>query len=135
MLCGTKDFIEQARKNHRILGCHSVHKDGIFAAAAFVALETMYDRLAKDHRRARRLAELLSESPGVKVDLETVQTNIVRVDTISMDPFTFTRKVLDAGAGVSVLDSSSVKFVTHHGISDQDVETVAEIVREVLTEG
>ncbi|MEE8177974.1 MAG: threonine aldolase, partial [Acidobacteriota bacterium] len=85
--------------------------------------------------RARRLAELLSESPGVKVDLETVQTNIVRVDTISMDPFTFTRKVLDAGAGVSVLDSSSVKFVTHHGISDQDVETVAEIVREVLTEG
>ena len=71
----------------------------------------------------------------MKVDLETVQTNIVRVDTISMDPFTFTRKVLDAGAGVSVLDSSSVKFVTHHGISDQDVETVAEIVREVLTEG
>ena len=133
MLCGTKNFIEQARKNHRVLGCHSVHKEGIFAAAAIVALETMMDRLAEDHRRARRLGELLVPLPGIKVDMETVQTNILRVDTTSMDPFTFVRRVLDRGAGVSVLDSNSVKFVTHHGINDKNVETVAEIVREVLT--
>ncbi len=133
MLCGSQEFIERARKDHRILGCHSVHKEGIFAAAAILALETMYERLAEDHRRARRLAELLSPLPGLEVDMETVQTNIVRVDTTSMDPSTFVQKVLDRGAGVSVLDPTSVKFVTHHGISDQDVETVAELVREVLS--
>ncbi len=110
-----------------------MHKEGIFAAAAIVALETMMDRLAEDHRRARRLGELLAPLPGIKVDMETVQTNILRVDTTSMDPFTFVRRVLDRGAGVSVLDSNSVKFVTHHGINDKNIETVAEIVREVLT--
>lgn len=132
MLCGSSEFIERSRQNHQVLGSHSVHKEGIFAAAAIVALETMIDRLSDDHRRARRLAELLSSQPGLSVDMETVQTNIVRVDVQCMDPFTFVERVLDAGVGVTVLDQQSVKFVIHHGIDDRDVETVAELVSQVV---
>ena len=132
MLCGTAEFIEGARDNHRILGSHSVHKEGIFAAAAIVALENMIPRLAEDHARARRLAELLSDLKGIRVDMETVQTNTVRVDIDCMSPEEFTERVLDRGVGVSVLDSGSVKFITHHGVGAADIASVARVVREVL---
>ena len=71
LLCGSAEFIEQARENHRMLGSHSIHKEGLFAAAAIVALETMIPRLAEDHARARHLAELLGAMDGIRVDMET----------------------------------------------------------------
>ena len=132
MLCGSAEFIEGARKNHSVLGSHSIHKEGMFAAAAIIALETMIPRLAEDHARARRLAGLLCEMEGIRVDMETVQTNIMRVEIDCMTPANFTTDVLARGAGVLELDAGSVKFITHHGISDADIDAVAEIVRDVL---
>ena len=133
MLCGAADFIARARDHHRVLGSHSVHKEGMFAAAAIVALETMVERLAEDHARAQRLAELLGEMEGVRVDMETVQTNIVRVEIDCMSPDDFSERVLDRGVGVSVLDADSVKFITHHGLGDDDIEAAANIVKDVLS--
>ena len=132
MLCGSTEFIESARENHRVLGSHSIHKEGIFAAAAIVALETMIPRLAEDHARAHRLAGLLGDMHGIRVDMETVQTNIVRVEIDCMSPADFVEGVSARGAGVTELDPGSVKFITHHGISDADIDAVADIVRDVL---
>jgi threonine aldolase len=50
---------------------------GIIAAAGLVALDRMVDRLAEDHANARRLAEGLATMPGIELDLDRVQTNIV----------------------------------------------------------
>ena len=132
MLCGSTKIVEAARDHHRVLGSHSVHKEGIFAAAAIVALETLVDRLAEDHARARRLAELLNELDGIRVDLETVQTNIVRAEIDCMSPAEFIDRMSENGVGVMVLDSQSVKFITHRGIGDADIDAVAEIARGVL---
>ena len=107
----------------------------VFAAAAIVALETMIPRLAEDHVRARRLGELLADMDGIRVDMETVQTNIVRVDIDCMTPEEFSERVLARGVGVSVLDAGSVKFLTHRGVDDGDIETAAQVVREVLAAG
>src|SRR2546426_10635423 len=52
---------------------------GILAAAGIVSLERMVDRLAEDHANARRLGEGLAKLPGLRVDLASVQTNIVIV--------------------------------------------------------
>ena len=132
MVCGTKDFIEQAGKNQRVLGCHSVHKEGIFAAAAIVGLKTMIDRLIEDHIMARRLAELIASLPGLEVDMETVQTNIVRIETMSIDPFILVQRVFDRGVGMSVLDQKAVKMVTHRKISDKDIEFAVKVIEEAL---
>ena len=48
LLCGTKDFVERARKFRKMLG-GGMRQAGILAAAGIVALETMIDRLAEDH--------------------------------------------------------------------------------------
>ena len=54
---------------------------GVIAAAGVVALSEMVERLAADHQTARILAEGLAELPGIRLDLDTVQTNIVIFST------------------------------------------------------
>jgi threonine aldolase len=79
VLAGNAAFIEEARHVRRRLG-GGMRQAGIIAAAGIVALETMVERLADDHLRARQLAEGLAVIPGLAVDLETVETNMVYVD-------------------------------------------------------
>ena len=57
-----------------------MHRAGIAAAAGLVALDTMVERLADDHRRARELAARLSAIPGLALRNDPVETNIVLVD-------------------------------------------------------
>ncbi len=80
LLCGTADFIDQARIWRKRLG-GGMRQAGILAACGIVSLTQYVDRLADDHRRARSIAEAVNELPGLSVDLSTVQTNMVMVDT------------------------------------------------------
>lgn len=79
VLAGDEGFIDQARHVRRRLG-GGMRQAGIIAAAGIVALETMVERLADDHARARLLAEGLAQIPNLSVDLLGVQTNMVCVD-------------------------------------------------------
>jgi threonine aldolase len=76
VICGSRDFIAQARRYRKMLG-GGMRQAGVLAAAGIVALEKMIDRLAEDHANARRLAEGLADIPGVTVDLDRVQTNLI----------------------------------------------------------
>src|SRR5205085_2767403 len=80
LLCGKADFIEAARRWRKRLG-GGMRQAGILAACGIVSLTKMVNRLAEDHARAQRLAEFLSGLPGCKVDLATVQTNMVFANT------------------------------------------------------
>jgi threonine aldolase len=53
---------------------------GIIAACGLWALDNLVDRLADDHANARILAEAVNDVPGLRVDLESVETNMVNVD-------------------------------------------------------
>jgi len=55
VLCGSKEYIERARKRRKMLG-GGMRQAGVIAAAGIVALETMIERLAEDHANARKLA-------------------------------------------------------------------------------
>src|SRR5919107_6119800 len=59
VLAGSRERIEQAWEGKFLFG-GAMRQAGIVAAAALYALEHNVDRLADDHRRARRLAEGLS---------------------------------------------------------------------------
>ena len=68
ILAGSEAVVERARLMLQRLGGASVHRAGIPAAAGLVALDTMIDRIADDHRRARELARLLAQIPGLELD-------------------------------------------------------------------
>ena len=103
---------------------------GVIAAAGIVALESMIDRLEDDHRHAKVLAEGLMEIPGLEVDIESVQSNMVLVDHSGTDMAheTFMERLSKAGVLVSSRPPHHVRFVTnrHH-----DRDTVAEALVRV----
>jgi len=82
LLCGPADFIDKARIWRKRLG-GGMRQAGILAACGIVSLEKMVDRLEVDHRRARALAQAISQIPGLSIDWDRVQTNIVLVQTDS----------------------------------------------------
>jgi threonine aldolase len=79
LLAGSREFVRRARQVRRRLG-GGMRQAGVIAAPGIVALETMVDRLAEDHHNARRLAEGIANMPGLAVDLDAVETNMVNVD-------------------------------------------------------
>jgi len=133
MLAGTAEYIGRARKWRKMLG-GGMRQAGFLAAAGIVALETMLERLAEDHANARRLAEGLAAIPGIIVDLEAVQTNIVFFD------FSGTGAApADLGAALSregivsgIGAATRTRFVTHYGITAADVDLTLEVIKSVI---
>ncbi|HEX4864152.1 MAG TPA: threonine aldolase family protein, partial [Acidimicrobiales bacterium] len=77
VLAGPQDLIDEARVHRKRLG-GTMRQAGILAAAGLVALTSGIERLADDHRRARRLAAAVADRwPESGCDPENVETNIV----------------------------------------------------------
>ncbi len=122
MLVGTTDTIAAARYERARLG-GTMRQAGVIAAAAEVALDSMIDRLADDHVRARRLADALRERFARSVDPETVVTNIVCVDATGM-PIDFLDRLARHGILGGMLGAGTIRFVTHHDVDDADIDRV-----------
>src|SRR5207248_5975984 len=74
VLVGSQTAMDEARRYRKMVG-GGMRQAGVLAAAGLVALKMGVQRLAEDHRRARRLAEGLAEYPGIAIALDTVQSN------------------------------------------------------------
>jgi threonine aldolase len=134
MLCGSAEFIQRARRARKILG-GGMRQAGVLAAAGIVALEQMVDRLQEDHENAWTLAEGIAEIPGLDLDLDTVQTNIVFFDVVSerMSAQQFVDALRPEGVWMLVLGSGRVRAVTHYGIARQDVERALQVMQRIMT--
>jgi threonine aldolase len=131
MLAGSKEFIERSRRMRKMLG-GGMRQAGVLAAAGLCALDEMVERLAEDHRNARRLAEGLQGLPGITIDLERVETNMVFGDC--QPPLTapaFIDRCREAGV---LLDQASLhrwRMVTHRGVAADDVDYAIATVRRL----
>ncbi len=135
VVCGTKEFIAEARRARKRVG-GAMRQAGIIAACGIVALGPAWiARLAEDHRRARRLAELLADVPGLVLDLARVETNMVFVDITAwgIGSQEALARLKAAGVRASPSSAASLRFVTHRHIGDAQVERAAAIVRELGT--
>ncbi len=134
MLVGSRDFIDQARKYRKALG-GGMRQAGILAAAGLIALEKMPARLHEDHANAKFLAAELSKLPGLKIDLGTVQTNILIVDIsgTGLGATEFSRRLVDRGLLIGGVNNELVRFVTHMDVDRAACERAVEIVRDVVT--
>lgn len=133
VLCGTADFIAQARRIRKGLG-GGMRQAGVLAAAGIVALETMIDRLAEDHAHAKALAKGLAAIDGVHIDLDSVQTNMVYF-TLADSAIANDQLLARAAAnGVSFLSLGPRQFrlVTHADIRRHDIDTALEVISSIL---
>ena len=131
IVCGRADFIARARRLRKMLG-GGMRQAGIIAAAGIVALERMVDRLAQDHANARALAQGVAGLPGVRLDLASVQTNIVifHVDRRGGVDELFTgcaaRKVK-----IHAVSPTSIRCVTHKDVDAEDIARALDAFREI----
>ena len=132
VLCGSAAFIERARAYRRMVG-GGMRQAGVVAAAGIVALERMIDRLADDHRRAKRLAEGLHAIDPRLCDPRLVETNIVMVEIghTGTDAKAWMAALRAAGLGAGAWSRNSIRLVTHRHIDDAAVDQALEIVRTV----
>jgi threonine aldolase len=122
LLAGSAAFIAEARRVRKLLG-GAMRQAGVLAAAGVLALESGQPLLADDHRRARALAEGLAALPGVSVDLDRVQTNIVfcRLSG-ALGAGAVARELGRRGIECAPRPPDTLRFVTHRGIGDAEVD-------------
>lgn len=127
------ELIPQLIRARKLLG-GGMRQVGILAAAGLYAIEHNIARMADDHRRARSLGERLARVPGLEVDLDKVQTNMVYAGTRGTGlPAAEIVKHL-AAAGVWCLDEGpwTIRLVTHLDVDDADVEEAGELAAAVV---
>ena len=122
LLVGTRDFIFQARRARSVLG-GAMRQAGILAAAGVVALTTMVERLAEDHMHARILSEAVANTKA-KIDLSTVQTNIVLFDVspLGMKAAEFIEELKKNNIRASEYGKYLVRLVTHKDVSRAQID-------------
>jgi len=127
VMVGDKEFIDRARKVRKILG-GGMRQAGVIAAPGIIALEKMVPRLREDHDNAKLLAKGLAEQ-GLSIDMATVQTNIVVAETAPNKSTELISKAKRNGVLCSSFGKSLVRFVTHNGITEGDIEDALERLR------
>jgi threonine aldolase len=133
LICGTRAFIQRARRNRKLLG-GGMRQAGVIAAAGLVALQEMIPRLAEDHRNARRLADGVSAMRRTRMDPERVRTNIVYVDLDPAGPSAAetVARLAQAGVRVGATGPHQLRAVTHYGIGAPDIEKALTAFARVL---
>jgi threonine aldolase len=132
VVCGTRSFIDKARRARKVLG-GGMRQAGVLAAAGIVALTEMTVRLPEDHATARRLAEALAELRNISIDLERVKTNIVFFDSKIDDLPAERLSTLLAAEGIHVLPTGKrrIRAVTHYHITAEDIDYTLKIFDKV----
>ncbi len=133
LVVGDREFIERAHRIRKRLG-GGMRQAGILAAAGIHALEHHIDRLAEDHARARLLAEAWTALPGIEIDLDAVQTNMVYVHFRDPDrnAVEIVDRLRDAGIWVTATGPRTIRALTHLDVDDSGIEAAATAMELLL---
>jgi threonine aldolase len=132
MICGSDEFIKEARRNRQLVG-GAMRQVGVLAAACIVALEEMVDRLAEDHANARRFAEGLATFCEIDIDPANVETNIVffKVHGRKMTSSGLAARLHEEGVAVIGM-GDQIRAVTHYGIDANDIDEALKAFQRVF---
>lgn len=135
VLAGTTEFIHEIWRWKQRLG-GAMRQSGVIAAAGLYALENHVDRMAEDHANARVFAERVANLPGISVDLDTVQTNMIFFDVSrsGISAPAMQTGLEERGVRITAVSQRRLRAVTHLDVSSADVEEAADAVRAVLEE-
>jgi len=127
--------VQKLRRLRKVFG-GGMRQVGILAAAGIYALEHHVSRLAEDHVNARHLAQLLKAIPGVVVDADFVETNMVMFQ-VPHSPKS-TEQLLDdcrkADVLLNAVGERSFRAVTHLDVNREDMEAAGQVFVRVFAD-
>ncbi len=132
LVVGSRSLVDRARRYRKMLG-GGMRQAGIIAAPGIIAIEKMIDRLKDDHENAKLLARGLSKIDGISLDLDYIQTNIVRYDVsgLGIAAIEWAARLRDLGVKAGAQEAGRVRMVTHRGIEKEDIEYTLEVAEKV----
>ena len=133
MLAGSKVFIDKARKNRKLLG-GGMRQSGILAAAGIIALEEMIKRLDMDHENAKYMAKRLLGIPGIELDIDKVQIDMVffKLDSSYISPDALVNKLFKKGIKISEPEAGLYRFVSNNDIDKKDIDYLIDSMKEII---
>ena len=131
MLVGKKSFIDKARKKRKLMG-GGLRQTGILAAAGLISLKKMTKRLHEDHKNAKYLAQNISKIPGISLNIDDVDINLVffKIDknkykTQDIVEFFKKRNII-----INPEEDGYMRFVTHYWVSKEDINHVIDTTKK-----
>ena len=132
LLVGPAELIDRARLFRKAMG-GGMRQAGVLAAAGLIALEEGTKRLHQDHTNAKLLAEALATMPGVSIDPETVETNIVIFGLKGKrTPAELVARLKARNILMSALGHNLIRLVTHLDVDRAMCVSAAEAIAEEL---
>ena len=128
VLAGSVELIDEAWRYKQMLG-GAMRQAGIVAAGALYALDHHVDRLAEDHALARVLADGLAGLPGVTIDPDDVETNIVIFE--HDEPERLCASLKERGVLMGAVGGRRVRAVTHLDVDADGIQTALEALERV----
>lgn len=132
LLTGPQEFIDQARRVRKALG-GGMRQVGVLAAPGIIALTEMRDRLIEDHQRAKRLAKAIATMPGIELNPDWIQTNIIifgfNHPRLTIQEFL---EELKKRGVLALPTKGGIRFVTHKDIDDRDIDKAISAFAEIL---
>jgi threonine aldolase len=133
LLAGSRELIGKCVRHRRMLG-GAMRQNGFFAAAGLYAIDHNVARLAEDHVNCRSMAERLSASARVVLDLSSVQTNILVFGLAAgaIDAPTLVARARERGVLVSAFGPRTIRAVTHLDVSSDQCAHAAKVLLEII---
>ena len=133
ILAGNRKFIEQARRNRKIMG-GGLRQAGVIAAAGLIALKEMRYRLDTDHQNAALLEQLLSGIDKIDIAHDRRDINFVffkNKEDVHLDTEAFVAYMKEKNILINPCDRDGYfRFVTHYWITREHIQYIADAVQE-----
>lgn len=131
LLLGSKDFINKARKNRKLMG-GALRQVGVLAAPGIIALEEMIGRLKEDHDNAEYLTEELEKIDGIDVIKDRRDINMVFFTLPSgiIEEEVLINKLKSNNIIINGIEDGEYRFVTNIGVTREDIDKVIRIMKE-----
>ena len=133
LMLSTKERVLKARQWRKRYGA-GMRQAGILAAAGHYALDNNLPLLKDDHRRAKSIANAIYAVAPKLINPATVDTNIVGLDisTLKITASDLSAQLKESGVLASALGPKYLRLVTHLDLTDGDIETVNQVLPQLL---
>jgi threonine aldolase len=132
LVAGSQNFISKARKFRKMVG-GGMRQAGIIASFGLIALEPKWiKRLEEDHKNAKILADGI-RNLNLNVEVYSPETNILIVEFLDkVRILKIIRSLGDEGILAFNIDKQRIRFVTHYGINEDDIQYSIERIGTIL---
>ncbi len=130
MVAGARDVVTRCHRFRKMYG-GGMRQSGILAAAGLHALAHHRARLPEDHANARLLAELIAGEPGLEVDPERIETNIVMIEVAPpRSAQALVAACGERGVRISAITPRRLRLVAHLDVDRAACEKAADVLRK-----